>query len=77
MRITLDIDDDVLRAVMELARRERKTVGEVISELACKALAASVSHTESKPPHGFRPFPSRGAIVTNELIDRLREKDVY
>ena len=23
---------------------------------------------------GFQPFPPRGGIVTNELIDRLREE---
>jgi hypothetical protein len=23
---------------------------------------------------GFHPFPSRGGVVTNELIDRLREQ---
>ena len=23
---------------------------------------------------GFRPFPGRGGLVTNELIDRLREE---
>jgi hypothetical protein len=37
MRTTLDINDDVLRAARELARRERKTVGAVISELAGRA----------------------------------------
>jgi hypothetical protein len=24
---------------------------------------------------GFRPFTHRGTIVTNEMIDRLREED--
>jgi len=79
MRTTLDIDDDVLRAAKDLARRERKTAGRVISELARKALGASPpgSAREAKPVHGFRPFPRRGGIVTNELIDRLREEDAY
>jgi len=27
--------------------------------------------------YGFVPFPSRGAVITNELIDRLREEDIY
>ena len=79
MRTTLDIDDDVLRAARDLARRERKTAGRVISELARNALAASpVGVTKrAKALHGFRPFPRRGGIVTNELIDRLREEDAY
>jgi hypothetical protein len=34
MRTTLDIADDVLQAAEERARRENKTAGEVISELA-------------------------------------------
>jgi hypothetical protein len=34
MRITLTIDDDLLSAAKELAARQRKTVGEVISSLA-------------------------------------------
>jgi hypothetical protein len=34
MRTTLHIDDDVLRAAQELARREKKTVDRIISELA-------------------------------------------
>ena len=37
MRTTLDIADDVLFAAKELARREKKPLGQVISELARKA----------------------------------------
>jgi len=79
MRTTLDIASDVLQAAKELARREKKTMGEVISELARNALTAppQTSTPRSKSLHGFRPFPKRGGIVTNELIDRLREDDAY
>lgn len=79
MRTTLDIDDDVLRAAKDLARRERKTAGRVLSELARKALTGSAPGTagESRALYGFRPFPKRGGIVTNDVIDRLREDDAY
>ena len=80
MRTTLDIADDVLQAAKERARRENKTAGEVISELARSALtAAPPAHRASEPRahYGLRPFPRRGGIVTNELIDRLREEDPY
>ena len=80
MRTTLDIDEDVLRAAKELARREKKTAGKMISELVRRALGASPTATAAKEPkavHGFRPFPRRGGIVTNELIDKLREDDAY
>jgi len=32
---------------------------------------------EAKAVYGLRPFPARGGIVTNELIDKLREDDAY
>lgn len=80
MRTTLDIADDVLQAAKERARREKKTAGEVISELARSALTApTVAPRASEPRahYGLRPFPKRGGIVTNELIDGLRGDDAY
>ena len=83
MRTTLDIADDVLSAAKERARRENKTAGEVISELARSALtaapptAAAPRAGEPRAHYGLRPFPRRGGIVTNEVIDRLREDDAY
>jgi hypothetical protein len=80
MRTTLDIDDDVLQAAKEIAGREKKTAGQVISALARSALAAPPGTGAVRAPspvYGFRPFPSRAVIVTNELIDSLREDDVY
>jgi hypothetical protein len=79
MRTTLDIADDVLQAAKERARREKKSAGEIISELARSALNAPPKLAHGRPPkarNGFRPFPKRGGIVTNELIDQLREDDV-
>jgi hypothetical protein len=80
MRTTLDIADDVLQAAKERARREKKTTGEVISELARSALTMpgdAPAARESRALYGLRPFPKRGGIVNNELIDRLREDDAY
>jgi hypothetical protein len=78
MRTTLDIADDVLRAARELARRERKTIGEAVSDLARRALNATPEGPSAQEPeavYGFRPFPSRGGIVTNETIDALRDDE--
>ena len=80
MRTTLDIAEDVLHAAKERARREHKTAGEVISELARRALTAPPDAPAARAPkarYGFRPFPKRGRIVNNELIDRLRDDDAY
>lgn len=78
MRTTLDIADDVLQAAKERARRERKTLGQMISALARQALMTPLEGDAAKEPratYGLRPFPSRGGLVTNELIDRLGEDE--
>ncbi|HEX9798931.1 MAG TPA: antitoxin [Thermoanaerobaculia bacterium] len=78
MRTTVDLDDDVLLAVKERARRERRSAGEVLSELARAALtrgprADAVAEDESV--YGFEPFPHRGPAVSNALVERLREDE--
>lgn len=79
MRTTLNIDDDVLLAIKEMAKRQSKPAGAVVSGLLRQSLAdghwtGSGDRTEhSAAEFGFRPFRRRGGIVTNELIDRLRE----
>lgn len=81
MRTTLDIDDEVLMAAKELARRESKTAGQVISELARRAMTqhaqagGAQAVREPEAFYGFRPFASRGAVVSNEQIDRLRDDE--
>ena len=41
MRTTLQLDDDVLAAARVLARQRRRSVGDVISDLARQALSRS------------------------------------
>jgi len=83
MRTTLDIDADVLAAVKERARRKHKTTGQVVSELLRQALTAAPAPAsaslvlEASAVYGLTPFPSRGGIVTNALIDQLRHDDAY
>lgn len=81
MRTTLDIDDDVLTAAKELAKSRRTTAGEVISELARKALTAPADSPEATGPagailkNGWYVLPSRGGPpVTSELVQRLLDE---
>ena len=80
MRTTLDIDDDVLQAAKELGQRERKTAGKVLSDLARKALTTTVELSGPPGPggtilrNGWYVFPSRGGIVTSEMVERLLEE---
>ena len=79
MRTTLDIDDEVLAAAKELARRRGTTAGRVVSELLRRALTAVETMQdqvgESRASYGFRPFPSRGGIVTDDCVEQLRDQD--
>lgn len=79
MRTTLDIEDDVLAAAKALARRERSSAGAVISNLARRALnmgslPAAAAVGEAAAFYGFDPLPERGVVVTDALIDRLRDE---
>lgn len=54
----------------------------MLSELARRALTqapapAGAVAREPKAVHGFRPFASRGAVVTNALIEKLRDEGEY
>ena len=89
MRTTLDIADDVLFAAKEIARREKKSVGRIISDLARLSFmqvstndrslgsdTKSVPHaSERLAAYGINPLPRRGTVVSNELIDRLRDQE--
>jgi hypothetical protein len=79
MRTTLDIEADVLSAAKELARQRDISVGKVVSDLLRQTLTGNTSQSAqpqtSISPTGFDPFPARGVIVTNDLINRLRENE--
>jgi hypothetical protein len=76
MRTTLDIEDDVLLAAKDMARRENLTAGQVISRLARMALTARVDQQPSAPNvAGFRPLAASGVLVTNEQVNALREAE--
>jgi hypothetical protein len=80
VRTTLDIDDDLIAAAKELARRERSTAGQVISRLLRQSLTGTAPAPKRKASAriagGFRPFPARDAVVSNnEQVDRLRDAE--
>ncbi len=83
MRTTLDIDEDVLAAAKELARRQNLSAGQVVSQLLRRVLTGQVKHSTasedagsgSKTVAGFRPFPAGRAVVTNDAVNRLRETE--
>lgn len=81
MRTTLDIDDDLLAAAKELARREGATAGQVVSRLLRRSLTGGAAPLASKRPRakavaGFVPFPAKpGVVVTDEQVNALRDAE--
>jgi hypothetical protein len=74
MRTTLELDDDLLGAARQLAKKRGVTLGRVISELAHQSLAAA------EPPkyrNGVRLLtPKPGAPSADmELVNRLRDEE--
>ena len=83
MRTTLDIDEDVLLAAKELAKRQNLSAGRVVSQLLRRVLTGQVENSAASQDAGmgpqsvagFRPFPAGKAIVTNDAVNRLREAE--
>jgi hypothetical protein len=72
VRTTLDLDDDVLAAARSIAAARKQTMGKVVSDLLRQSLTTKLK----KGPSGVLLLPRRpGVIVTNELIDKLRENE--
>jgi hypothetical protein len=74
MRTTLDIDDDVLQAVKEIAAVRGKTAGQALSELARAALAP---RRTARMRNGVPVLPRRPAgspKPTMKLVNALRDE---
>jgi hypothetical protein len=74
MRTTIDIEEDVLLAVKEIAKKRGMTIGKVLSELARMSLTQKPSLSEK---HGLPLFPiqPKAEIVTMERVNQLRDEN--
>ena len=73
MRTTLAIDDDVLVAAKAIAQQQRKSIGEVVSDLARRALRpAQAPATRNGVPLLARRDDQ--ALVTLETVNALRDE---
>jgi predicted transcriptional regulator len=75
MRTTLDIDDDVLQAVKELAEMRRKTAGKILSELVREALAPPRTYTVRNGVPVIHARPG-APLITNADVKRWLDEDV-
>ena len=74
MRTTLSIDDDVLSAVRYQAERERRTVGEVMTDLARQSLNKPVRKLAVRNGVPLLASGRAGRPVSAELVNELRDE---
>jgi hypothetical protein len=78
MRTTLDIDKDVLVAVKERARREKKSAGRVISNIVRESLTGPVRKGESEKfvyENGLQVLAPRGEVITLEHVQKIMDEE--
>ena len=77
MRTTLALDDDVFSFARATAQRERISLGESISRLARRGIAAqqlapmSLPKTKSK----YALLPARAEVITTEHVRALMDQE--
>lgn len=74
VRTTLDLDDDVLMAAKELAALRGKTAGQIVSELARKALQPPRTY-EVRNGVPILPRQPGGRIITSADVRRWLDDD--
>lgn len=73
MRTTLAIDDDVLAAAKALARQQRKSIGEIVSDLARQSLRRPVTQRQRNGVP-LLPVSNAKAVVTLDIVNALRDE---
>ena len=73
MRTTIDIDEDVLLAAKEIAKRKGISMGKAISELARQTLTKPADTSIRNGVPLFNRQPDAQA-VTLELVNKLRDE---
>lgn len=75
MRTTLNIDDDVLRAVKEIAKLRSNSAGAILSELARESLERRRGGPSDDVRNGVPLLPARAGagIVTPAAVQSLAE----
>jgi hypothetical protein len=74
MRTTLSLDDDVLLAAKAQAERERRSLGEVVSDLARRGLSPRPAERKTRNGITLLPRSEKGKPVTSDIVRNLRDE---
>jgi len=75
MNTTVDLDPDVLDTAQDIANREHKALGTVLSELVRRGLRAMPESAATGYRHGFRVLPKRNEVITSAHVRHLQEEE--
>ncbi len=75
MRTTLDIDDELLLTVKQIAQQRKTTAGQVVSSLLRESLQPKSFQPEYRNGVPLLPRRTNGPVVTSELVNRLRDEE--
>ncbi|MBK1875669.1 hypothetical protein [Pelagicoccus mobilis] len=71
MRTTVNLDDDIVQRARAIAERYNKTLGEVLSDLACKGLQKRKTATKTR--NGIPIFDLSSKPTSTLSIDEINE----
>jgi len=71
MQTTLDLEDDVLSAIQELAQQQGLPIGRVLSNLVRQALAQRPATRNGIP---LFPVQPGAGVATLEVVTQLRDE---
>lgn len=75
VRTTIDIDDEIVLTVKQIAEQQRTTAGKVVSTLLRESLEPKSFEIEYRDGGPVLPRKANAPVVTNELIERLLNED--
>jgi hypothetical protein len=75
MRTTLDLEEELLLAVKEIAKQRRTTASHVVSILIRESLQPQTLKLEYRDGVPVLPRRPNGPVITSELVNRLRDED--
>ena len=75
VRTTLEIDDEIMLTVKEIARQRKTTAGIVVSGLLRESLQPRSFAIEYRDGVPVLPRGANAPVVTTELVNRLLNED--
>ena len=84
MRTTIDIEDDIYLYARQIASAERVAIGKIVSRMMRDSLRPAIAlgvREQAQDQYGYvykngiPVIPADGRVITQELIDRIREDE--